>query len=83
MKKHGHLVYFIGALLGLIAALTVFLPSLGYRPTDTTFTGFQVVTLYTFASLGSFGNGFISFSIFNFLAYVLPMIASIVFFFVK
>lgn len=81
MKKYGHLVYLVGALVGLLATVVIFLPIVGAN--DTTFTGLNLILSEELIDFGTFANGRIAFNLLNLLAFILPLVAAATLVFVK
>jgi len=67
----------LSILLGFAATLMIFLPALIAPNSDEAYTGMQVVFGYDFIDFGSFAGGALKFSIINFVAFLLPLIASL------
>lgn len=81
MKKYGHLVYLIGALVGLLATVVIFLPMIGAN--DSTFTGLNLILGEELVDFGTFANSRIAFNLLNVLAFILPLVAAATMVFVK
>lgn len=74
-KKYSLLL--LPLILGVIALMMAFMPSLIYADTDSTFSGLEVMFGTEFANLGMFGSGQIEPSLLGILAYSLPIIAGL------
>lgn len=62
---------------GIVAVGMIFLPTLIYNDTNSSFTGVQAVFGTEFASLGIFGSGQIELNILGIIAFGLPLLAGI------
>lgn len=78
MKKNIHQLFaFVLIIVGIAIFMMMFLPTLSFPDSDTSFTGFELIFGTEFANLGSFASGQISWSIWGILAYSLPLIAAV------
>jgi hypothetical protein len=66
----------IGILVGVLATFMIFLPALGIKDSDSTFTGIEVAMGHEFANIGTLVSGQIKFSIMTLLAYLLPVVGA-------
>lgn len=79
-KKYTNTFPIIVLLLGIAASIMVFLPALKYKDSDATYTGLKIITGVNIFNLGSIADGKLPFSILALLAFVLPVVAGIIFF---
>ncbi len=73
-KQISSIVSLISAALGIVALVMIFLPAIGVKDTETTYTGLQIV----FGYKGTTGVTIFEFSFMNLLTYLL-VIAGVVF----
>ena len=64
---------FVAAVLGLVAVVMLFLPAIGIKDTDTTYTGLQITFGYKESLLG-FEYTVFDFSFMNLLTYILAVV---------
>ena len=64
---------FVAAVLGLVAVVMLFLPAIGIKDTDTTYTGLQITFGYKDSLLG-FEYTVFDFSFMNLLTYILAVV---------
>ena len=67
---------FVAAVLGLAAVVMLFLPAIGIKDTDTTYTGLQITFGYKESLLG-FEYTVFDFSFMNLLTYILAVVGSV------
>jgi hypothetical protein len=59
--------------IGILSAVTIFLPSMAFPDSDTSFSGIEIVFGTEFANFGAWASGNIHFSFLGVLAYLLPI----------
>ena len=64
---------FVAAVLGVVAVVMLFLPAIGIKDTDTTYTGLQITFGYKESLLG-FEYTVFDFSFMNLLTYILAVV---------
>lgn len=69
---------FINLIVGLLAALMIFLPVLILRDTETSYTGLEVAFGKELIDLGGLGSGQIAFNPLVLLAFLLPLAGAII-----
>lgn len=69
--------------LGFIATLMIFLPALILKDSDTSYTGLQIAFGHEFANLGPWASGEIKFNPIVLIAYLLPLVGSLLIMFTK
>jgi hypothetical protein len=70
-------------ILGFLATLMIVLPALIVKDSDTAYTGLQIAFGHEFASIGSLASGEIKFNPIVLIAYLLPLLGSILIMFSK
>jgi hypothetical protein len=70
-------------IIGILATLMIVFPALILKDSETSYTGLQVAFGYEFASLGPWASGEIKFNIIVLIAYLLPLVGSILLLFTK
>ena len=80
-KKLGKIFPFIALLLGLVALLMMLFPVLSVGDSDTTYTGLQIITGVSVVDAGSFAGAKLPFNFLALIAFLLPILAGIVWIF--
>ncbi len=70
---------FIIIIIGVLATVMILFPALVVENTDTAYTGVQIAFGHEFANVGNLASGQIQFSILNVIAYLLPLLGSLIF----
>ena len=84
MKKNTSVIlYFTTLLLGILAAFMILTPSMAFANAERSFSGYEIVFGTEFANLGGIATGQVVGNILGLLAYLLPLIACLLAFFVK
>jgi hypothetical protein len=63
--------------IGILATLMIFLPVLVFKDSETSFTGLEIAFGTQFANLGPWASGDIKFNPIVLMAFLLPLVASI------
>ncbi|MDO9629824.1 MAG: hypothetical protein Q7I99_07965 [Acholeplasmataceae bacterium] len=69
--------------LGFLATLMVVLPALIVKDSDISYTGLQIAFGHEFASFGPWASGEIKFNFIVLIAYLLPLVGSLLIMFTK
>lgn len=77
-KSTNNLLSFILIVIGIAVVFMIFLPTLSFPDSDSAFLGYELAFGTEFVNLGSFASGQINWSILAILAFLSPLIASLV-----
>ncbi|MBI9008581.1 MAG: hypothetical protein JEZ05_00995 [Tenericutes bacterium] len=77
-KSTNNLLSFILIIFGIAVVIMIFLPTLSFPDSDSSFLGYEVAFGTEFVNLGSFASGQINWSILAILGFVFPLIASLI-----
>ncbi|MBU1092866.1 MAG: hypothetical protein KKH01_00240 [Firmicutes bacterium] len=77
-KIHDRDISLISIVVGFLAAIMILFPVLILKDSETSFTGLEVAFGHEFASLGSWASGQIEFNPTVLLAFILPLVGSII-----
>jgi hypothetical protein len=69
--------------IGILATLMIVFPALVLKDSETSYTGLQVAFGHEFASLGQWASGEIKFNPIVLIAYLLPLVGSLLLLFTK
>ncbi len=70
-------------IIGILAAFTIFLPTMEFPNSETSFAGYELVLGIEFVNLGIWASGYINFSFLGIIAYLLPIAAVLSVVFIK
>jgi len=70
-------------IIGFLATLMIVFPALVLKDSETSYTGLQIAFGHEFASLGPWASGEIKFNPITLIAYLLPLVGSLLLLFTK